>query len=306
MHRLVGILLILVSAASFGAMAIFARLAYASGAAPVTVLFLRFAIASAIMLGLMLVRRAPFPRGRVLLGLVAMGAVGYVGQSFSYFTAVSLASAGLVALLLYLYPVLVMAFGALLFKERITPARVFALLLALAGAALTIGPTGGGRPLGIALGLAAAVFYAGYILAGSRIMRRVPAIPASTVIIGTAALVYGGLVALAGPRLPATAEGWLAILCLAVISTVVSIATFLAGLERIGPTAAAMISTVEPAITVGLAALVLDERVGALTLLGGALILAAVLIVTAGEPVADAARPPIGPATRPSGDSAAP
>ncbi len=291
MHRLVGILLILISAASFGAMAIFARLAYASGAAPITVLFLRFAIASPIMLALMLVRRHRFPRGPVLLGLVAMGAIGYVGQSLCYFSAVSMASAGLVALLLYLYPVLVTALGALLLKERVTPARLLALLLALAGAMLTIRPAGSGRPLGIALALGAATIYAGYIVAGARIMRQVPAIPASTVIISAAAVVYAVVVALQGLHLPGSGAGWLAILCLAVVSTVLAIVTFLAGLERIGPTPSAMVSTVEPAVTVGLAAIVLGEQIGGLTLLGGALILAAVLIVTAGQRGAGAAQP---------------
>lgn len=300
MHRLLGILLVVVSAASFGAMPIFARLAYASGAGLITVLFLRFTIASAIMLALMLVRRAAFPRGRVLLGLLALGAVGYVGQSLCYFAAVSLASAGLVALLLYLYPVLVVALGALLFGERVTPASLLALVLALAGAALVIGPTGGGRPLGIALSLSAAAIYAGYILAGSRVVHRVSPVPASTVIIGATAVVYGGLVALQGPRLPATREGWLAIVCLAVVSTVLAIVTFLAGLERIGPTPAAMVSTIEPGVTVGLAALVLDERVGGLALLGGALIVAAVLIVSAGQRAAGTTRPPIGHAARPT------
>ncbi|HOG47708.1 MAG TPA: DMT family transporter [Anaerolineae bacterium] len=137
--------------------------------------------------------------------------------------------------------------------------------------------------MGIALGLGAAVVYAGYITARGRIMRQVPAIPASTVIIASAALVYAGLVAIQGPSLPATSAGWLAIVGLALVSTVLAIVTFLAGLERVGATTAAMVSTVEPAVTVVLAALVLGEAISASIAAGGVLILAAVLIVTRSE-----------------------
>jgi drug/metabolite transporter (DMT)-like permease len=179
------------------------------------------------------------------------------------------------------YPLLVTLLATLLLREPITARKVFALLLALVGTLLTVGPGGSGRPLGIALGLAAAVIYAGYVVASSRAMRAV-ALPASAVIISSAALVYGALVAAQGAALPTTPEGWAAVLTLALVSTVLAVVTFLAGLERVGATNTAMLSTVEPAV--GLAALVLGERVSALTLVGGVLILAAVLMVSAGEP----------------------
>ncbi len=62
--RYIGIILIIISAVSFGAMPIFARVAYASGADPITVLFLRFGIAAVVMLGIMLASKTPFPRYR--------------------------------------------------------------------------------------------------------------------------------------------------------------------------------------------------------------------------------------------------
>ncbi|MGI8686545.1 MAG: DMT family transporter [Acidimicrobiales bacterium] len=131
--RASGVGLIAVSAASFGAMAIFARLAYDGGADITAVLFLRFAIAAPCMAVLLRLRGQPWPRGRVLAGLVAMGGIGYVGQSLSYFTALTLASASLVALLLYAYPAIVTVLSAVLFGVRLTPVRIGAPVLALAG-----------------------------------------------------------------------------------------------------------------------------------------------------------------------------
>jgi drug/metabolite transporter (DMT)-like permease len=63
----------------------------------------------------------------------------------------------------------------------------------------------------------------------------------------------------------------------------VPVVTFLAGLARIGPTNAAMISTLEPVVTVALSALLLGETLQPVTLLGGSLILAAVLLLARDE-----------------------
>ena len=277
-NRWVGLLLIVISAAAFGALPIFTRLAYAAGASPTTVLLLRFAIAAGVMVLVMVVRRIAFPSGRVLLGLVLMGGLGYVGQSLAYFTALTMISAGLVALLLYLYPAIVTVLSALLFKERLTLVKIGALLLALVGTALTVEPGGGGRILGIILGIAAAVIYSIYILVGSRIMPRTGAIASSTTVMLSAAVVYFGIVAVHGPTFPRTAPGWLAIFAIALVSTVLPIVTFFAGLSRIGPTRASTISTFEPVVTVVLAALILGDSINGLQLLGGFLILAAAVI----------------------------
>ena len=277
-NRWIGPLLIVISAISFGALPIFARLAYAAGATPTTVLLLRFVIAAIIMVCVMIARRIPFPRKRVLLGLVLMGGVGYVGQSLAYFTALTLASAGLVALLLYLYPAIVTLLSALIFKERLTPLKLGAILLALAGTALTIGPTGSGSALGMLLGIASAVIYSIYILVGSRIMPQTGVISSSTTVMIAAAIVYGGIVAVQGPAFPVTPLGWAAIAAIALISTVLAIVTFFAGLKRIGPSRASAISTFEPITSVILAALVLGESFNALQALGGCLILVAALI----------------------------
>ena len=84
MQDLIGVLLIIVSGISFGAAAIFARFAYEAGTNPITLLFLRFGIAALCMLFLAWLRSTPFPRGRVLLGLILMGAVGYFGPRGEY------------------------------------------------------------------------------------------------------------------------------------------------------------------------------------------------------------------------------
>lgn len=288
--RTVGVALVAVSAASFGAMAIFARTAYDGGADVTAVLFLRFALAAPCMAVLLRRQGGVWPRGKVLAGLALMGGAGYVGQSLSYFTALTLASASLVALLLYAYPAIVTVASAVFLRTRLTPVRVGALGLALAGTALMVGPELSGRPLGVALGAAAAVIYSAYILAGSRLTPQAGALASSTVVIVSAAAVFAVIAAVQRPSFPATTTGWAAVVAIAVVSTVVAITTFFAGMERLGASDASTLSTIEPMVTVALAWAVLGERLSLPQFTGGALVLGAVVIL------ARAAAPGPGPA----------
>ncbi len=282
MNRTLGVILIVISAASFGTLAIFGRYAYASGLDTFTLLFLRFTFAALLMAGLLIARRESLPRGGTLVRLVGMGALGYVGQSFCYLTAIQYASAGLVALLLYLYPTFVVILSVVFLKEKINRIKIIALGLATLGAALTANPQGG-QWMGIILALSAAVIYSVYIIVGVGVMRQVSAVQSSVVIFAAAGIVYGALTAVNGPHWPVTSAGWLAVAAVTLVATVVPVVTFLAGLKLIGPTDASMLSTLEPVVTVLLAALLFGEILRPITLLGGGLILAAVLLLARGE-----------------------
>jgi drug/metabolite transporter (DMT)-like permease len=282
MRRLTGILLIAISAASFGTLAIFGRLLYADGLDTFSMLFMRFGFAAILMAVILFIRREKMPRGKVLLALIGMGAIGYVGQSFSYLSAIKYASAGLVALLLYLYPMFVFILSVIFLNERLTWTKVVAIVLALIGTALIVDPKGG-QPLGILFSVAAALIYSGYIMIGTNVMKKVSPFQSSVVIFASAGLVYGTLMSVNGPHFPTTSSGWVHIAGIVLVATVIPVVTFLAGLERIGPTNSATLSTLEPVVTVLLAAWLFGEKLAWIILIGGGLILIAVLLLTRGE-----------------------
>ena len=282
MKRLSGILLIAISATGFGTLAIFGKFLYADGLDTLTLLFLRFAFAASIMTVILILRREPLPRGRVLAQLIGMGALGYAGQSFTYLSAIKYASAGLVALLLYLYPMIVFILSAIFLREKVTWVKVGAIMLALIGTALTVGPAGG-QVIGILYAVGSALIYSVYIIVGTGVMKRVSAMQSSLVIFTSAALVYGTLTAINGAHFPTTSSGWWSLAGIVILATVIPVSTFLAGLERIGPTNASLLSTLEPVVTVLLAAWLFAERLEMVTLIGGALILVAVVVLTRSE-----------------------
>ena len=282
MKRLTGVLLIIISAAAFGTLAIFGKFLYADGLDTFTLLFLRFAFAASVMTLILILRREPLPRGRVLAQLIGMGALGYVGQSFTYLSAIKYASAGLVALLLYLYPMFVLILSVIFLREKVTWPKALALTLALTGAALTARPEGG-QVLGIIFAVVSAVIYSIYIIVGAGVMKRVSAVQSSLVIFASAAAVYGTLTLVNDAHFPQSSFGWWSLAGIVIVATVIPVTTFLAGLERIGPTNASLLSTLEPLVTVLLAAWLFAERLEPITLVGGALILVAVVVLTRSE-----------------------
>ncbi|MES2048415.1 MAG: DMT family transporter, partial [Pseudomonadota bacterium] len=103
-HR--AVVLVILSTLGFGSMGLFANIAYASGVTPSSLLALRFVLASVFLLPLVWLKGWRLPRAGNLAGYILMGTL-YTAQSQSYFNALLYASSGLVALLVYVYPVLV-------------------------------------------------------------------------------------------------------------------------------------------------------------------------------------------------------
>ncbi|MDQ6709638.1 MAG: DMT family transporter [Candidatus Dormibacteraeota bacterium] len=280
-RRTLGVALIIGSACCFGTLGIFGKLAYRLGLSTPQLLSYRFATAALLLWLVNLTLRQPLPKGRNLVGLAIMGGVGYVGQSASYFSALHFIPASINALLLYTYPVVVTLLAALLFGEKLGWMKVGAVGVAFLGTLLVIDVQLRAAPLiGIVLGLGSAAFYTGYILYGSRLLPGLPAL-ASTAVIMTSAAVVWSAYALATGHL---AVSWTApraglLASFAVIGTAVPILTFILGLRLVGASRAAILSTFEPASTVLLAVLLLGETGSPLQYVGGALILASVLLL---------------------------
>ena len=277
-RRLLGVGLALTSAASFGVMPVLAKVAYDDGAEPLGVLAVRFALAAALLLAIARVRREPLPRGRSAATLVTLGAVGYVGMSLCYFFALERISAGLTALLLYFYPALVVVLGALVLRRRPRPTVLACVAVATLGTVLTIGPVQGGQTFGVVLGLGSALVYATYILVSSRVHGVGPFATAATVMTA-GSLVVVALAAATRPQLPTSGAAWLALAGVALVGGVLAVSTFFAALALLGPTDTAVVSTVEPVVSIAVAALVLGERLGPVQVAGGAVVLAAVAVL---------------------------
>ncbi len=278
-HRL-GSALCIGSAIAFGAMAIFGKLAYDAGVGILTLLFVRFTIAAPVLWAGALRRPGALASttGRTLLAAVALGAVGYALQAGLYFTALARMDASLLSMLLYTFPAMVTVAAIALGRETASRRRTGALLVSSGGLALVLLGAGAGTFdwLGAALGLGAALTYTAYILASDRVGGDLDALPLSALITTGAAVTFGVACAASGSFDTGFAgEGWLWLAAIAIVSTVTPIALFFAGLRRVGPSTAAILSTLEPLTTVALAFVVFGETLSGVQLAGAALVLGA-------------------------------
>jgi len=281
-----GAFLCLLSAAAFGTLGIFGTLASDAGASVASTLFVRFGLAAVVFAlvlrltgGLGALRR--LPRRVVLTGL-GLGAAGYSLQSGLYFAAIERLDVSMVALLLYTYPAFVTIAALALGRAQPSLRIGAALTVASAGLVLVLLAAGTGTfdLAGALLALGASLTYTTYILVSDRIVGEVdPFALALLVLTGaTASFTVAGLVT-GSLDLALSGEAWLWLILIALVSTVVAVSAFFAGLRRVGPSEAAILSTFEPPVTVALAFLVLGERLSPLQLAGGALVLAAVVVL---------------------------
>jgi drug/metabolite transporter (DMT)-like permease len=281
------VLFCLASAAAFGVMGVLGKLAYEEGATVGTLLATRFVLAAAVF-WLLLVCAGRVGDLRALsrrdLGFaVGLGAVVYGAQAGCAFAALERLDASLFSLLLYTFPVLVTVAAVALGRDPARRRTAFALLLASSGLVLVLAGAAAGAldPLGTVLALGAAVIYSAYILGSEGVASRLGPLVLSTLLCTGAAttLTFASLAAgdLAPGRVSAPGYLWLG--GLAVVSTVGAIALFFAGLRRVGPTAASILSTLEPVVTVALAFVIFRESLSPVQLAGGGLVLSAVLAV---------------------------
>ncbi len=252
------------------------KFAYSAGVGATTMLAWRYAIAALLIAATV---RSPRLPAREHARLWAIGSV-FVFNSITYFRALETIPASVTALVLYTYPVLVALLAAAGGVERLTARGLLAALAAFAGCALTAGGAPAAQPLpasGIAWALAAALIYASFIVLAGRFGRGVPAHVLALHLAQVSAVVCAGL-ALAGPGLllPADPRAWVSVAGSGVVSTVLAMTAFLAGMALVGPTRASVLSSLEVIVTLVLAATLLGERLAPTQWAGAALILGAV------------------------------
>lgn len=283
----VGVALCLCAAVGFGALSIFGKLAYDAGAAPLTLLLLRFVLATSVFAALLLARPslAASPRSadrRSLAIGFALGAFGYAAQAGLFFAALQRLDPSLLALLLYTYPAWVVLGAFVLGRERPTARRLFALAVATVGLVALLAGASHGEfdALGVTLALATAVVYAGYILASDAVTLNIapPALTALVCLGATCSFAIAGAISGAVQHQIST-EALLWIAAIAVVSTVLPIMAFFGGLARVGPGSAAILLSLDPVVTVILAWIVFGEVLSGRQLAGALLVVGAAAVI---------------------------
>ncbi len=277
-----GYLRIVTAATVWGSIALLVR---ATEAHPAVIVFWRVLFA-ALAIGAYLAWRGRLGElltlsPRLRLAIAGMGALLALNWVL-FLAALTLTKVAVAVLLGYLGPVFVAVLAPLVARRPFDRRIVAPLALALLGTAVIVGPQDlslddGRHLLGAGLAVASSVTYAFLIVFVKRLLKGVPA---STYMLGeylaAAVLLLPAALLLAGP---ASAVEWGALATLGVVHTAFTGALFLTGLRLVPADRAAIITYAEPVSAVAFAALFLGERATATTLLGGALVVTAGVVV---------------------------
>jgi drug/metabolite transporter (DMT)-like permease len=301
---MVGVALVVISAISFGSGGLFARPAYAAGVDWLTLMAWRFLLAGGLAWVVLLASPAArrsirtMPR-RTLLAAVGLG-VYYISNTATYFAGIATTPLSLAALIVYVYPPIV-AVLALRFGRPLEGRRAWtALGIAVLGVVLAVGGINASEmpPLGgLLLVMAAPLLYSVWIIlaarhsgetsdaVGSAAEGAANATAVGAVMLSSTGVAYWLICAvLQHPVLPADIPpaAWPGIVGVGVVAGFVAVQFFYAGAQRVGAAQASLLSTVEPLWTIAAAGVLLGERLTAVQLMGGVLILAGVLLSQTG------------------------
>ncbi len=260
--------------------------------------FWRLALAAGTLAAIaVLVRRVDLlaPRGR--LRALALIGVAQGAHWLLFFEAVEHGSVALAVLTFYAAPLVIALLAPLVLPERLSPVVLGACLVGAAGiAAIAFDQGGDGDSpslAAVASGLGSAVTYAALVILSKRLLAS--ATPPLTVafwdcLVGTVAV--APVLFLADRIVPSGGDEWAVALALGVVFTGVSTLVYATLLRRVTAQSAGVLTFLEPVAGVLLAWAILEQRPGAATLAGGALVIAAGLVVVvvepAGTPVAEA------------------
>jgi len=252
---------------------------------PYTAAFLRFFIASVLLLWLTLRAEGRLPRLTPgLVGLVALlGATGIFGYNLCFFTGLATVHAGRAAVIVANNPIFIALGAAVFFGETLTRSKILGILLSVSGAVWVVSH---GQPLSLLAGhlssgdiwiMGCVVSWVSYSLIGKKVMGRLSPLAAvalscaaGTLMLAPPALNEGLVAALPG-------IGWGAWGCLAylgVLGTVVGFTWFYEGVRALGPSKAGVFINIVPVSAVVIGFVVLGEPVDASLLVGGTLVVA--------------------------------
>jgi len=286
-----GIVFVIIAALGFSSKGVLIKLAYALDpridAISVMAVRMLLALPFFLFVALRIARQqetTPLLRHDVH-AILALGFLGYYASSWLDFTGLKYISASLERLILYLYPTMVVVLSAWYYRRAITRPEHHALALGYIGIALVfvvnLHFAGLDVLTGGALVFVAALSYAVFLIASAHTIQRVGAARFTAYSMSVATLLTTVHYAVQhGVQLAHfSAEFYALGLAMAVFCTVIPAFLMNAGMQRIGAGMTAMLSSIGPVMTIGLAYFFLHESVAPVQLLGTALIIASVLVL---------------------------
>ena len=292
--RFFGVVFVMLAGAGYGTGPWFAQNLERNGANPMGFLTARFVISAAILLAVRLIhmRGVKWPNSGDAIKIFSLGAYGFFISPLLYFIALHDLDSGLVVVIFYIYPAIAVLLSWMIYKHKLNLVITICLFTTLTGVWLTAGQVGNGNTAGIMITFFSAITHAIYVVAAGSISKKADPLTMLTIALTGAASAFV-LVSLVGPssldpEFPVNSQGWLLILAMAFLITIVATALFFAGIKRIGPGVTSMVETFEAVVTISIGVLLMSETVTAIQILGTITVLGSIVAIGLAESSAEA------------------
>lgn len=231
-------------------------------------------------------QRVSLPR-KDLIQCLVLGMLGVAASNYFYYVAIQKTSVAIAIILQYTAPVWVLIYVVARRQQRLSLQKVAAVLVAVAGIALTIGIVGNGSlsalridTYGLIAALLASFSFAFYNVGGHQILARYDRWRVLVWTLGSAAVFW----LLVNPPWKVMAQHytpaqWGFLFVFSMISVLGSFSLYFLGLQYLEPTRAIIASCLEPVFSILLAAVLLGEGVRPVQTVGIVLVLSAIVIV---------------------------
>ncbi|MCS4252406.1 drug/metabolite transporter (DMT)-like permease [Rhodococcus erythropolis] len=292
-----GLIFALLSAATFGVSGPFAKSLIESGWSPGGAVFARVAGGALVMTVIAVATQ--WPRLRQVSAhtrtVLLYGVFAISGVQLCFFNAVQHLSVGVALLLEYLAPIIVIGWVWITKGARPSVQTLLGAAVALIGAAVVIDVFGSAKisAVGVAWGLAAAACLAVYFVISERadgdlhpVVLAASGLTVSAVVIGALGLVgvlplqFSASNAVVADR---SVNVWLPVVVLVLVSTVIAYLTGIAAITLLGPTIGSLVALTEVLCAVLAAWILVGESVTALQAVGGAAIIAGLVLARLGQ-----------------------
>jgi drug/metabolite transporter (DMT)-like permease len=274
-----GRLLAIGAGACFGTLGLLTKLFYESGGRPFDLLLIRLVGTAIVVWAILGLLRQPLPP-RAAIGTAVALTVFQIVHNAALLAAYDRAPVGLIVLLLYTFPLVVTVGDTLFFREPFGHRQWLALLVGLIGVGLTVGGPSSAPVIGVVLGLVASFSLAAYVLTARRAIgqRDIRALQIIALGYSAPALVVASAGTVHRFDSP-SAAGWLCALGIVLVATILASFLFYTAVPTIGVSSAAVLTLIDPAMSLLLAFVFLGEGLSPRELAGGALILGCVLTI---------------------------
>lgn len=284
-----GIVFGVLSSSLYGITPIFVYHAFKYGADPFGLMTSRYLIATIVLFTIRTVRfgRSKWPTPKTSVQLFLLGAIGLYANSVCMFNALKYLPSGLSMVIFYFYPIIVVLFGWALYKHK-PPTIIWpCLATTIIGVILSASDVSGGQMKGLIFIVAGAFAWAFYSVLASAVMPRAELTTGLMMVFAGAGFSFSVIWLLNPSGLPTTmpyvANVWLPALEIGLEGTIGAMGIFFAGMNRIGASKSAVIQTWEVLVAGLTGMFFLHQQFTFRQVLGGALILGGVLLLTRAE-----------------------